>query len=274
MERRAFAQTSVATLCAAATRTAAEPGPAAADLYEVRTYTLPAAKLPRLDDYLKNAFIPAARRLGVGPVGVFAEADGFEREVRTDKKSATTPAADARRVTVLLVHPSAESLAAMPGKLAADEAYRRAAADYLAATADDPVYQRIGTTLLRAFAGMPRLAAPDPTKPRLFNLRVYESHNERAAAKKVEMFETGELAIFKRVGLTPVFFASALAGPALPNLTYLLVFPDEAGRAAAWGRFGKDPAWLELRGMPGYADKEIVSKITNTILAPRPYSEI
>ena len=52
------------------------------------------------------------------------------------------------------------------------------------------------------------------------------------------------------------------------------MFPDEAGRAAAWGRFGKDPAWLRLRATPEYADKEIVSRITNTTLTPRPYSEV
>ena len=69
------------------------------------------------------------------------------------------------------------------------------------------------------------------------NLRVYESHNERAAAKKIEMFNKAELAIFRRVGLTPVFFGATVVGAAMPNLTYLLVFPDEAGRAAAWARF-------------------------------------
>ena len=121
---------------------------------------------------------------------------------------------------------------------------------------------------------MPKLEKPDTSKPRLLNLRVYESHNERAAAKKVEMFETGELAIFRRVGLTPVFFASAVSGAAMPNLTYLLVFPDEAGRKAAWDRFRADAEWVKLKAVPGYADKEIVSQITNLVLTPTAYSEI
>ncbi len=72
------------------------------------------------------------------------------------------------------------------------------------------------------------------TENRLLNFRVYESHNERAAKKKIEMFNKGELAIFRRVGLTPVFFGETVVGAAMPNLTYLLVFPDEAGRKAAW----------------------------------------
>ena len=51
------------------------------------------------------------------------------------------------------------------------------------------------------------------------------------------MFNKGELAIFRRVGLTPVFFGETVVGGAKPTLTYLLVFPDDEGRKAAWNRF-------------------------------------
>jgi len=54
----------------------------------------------------------------------------------------------------------------------------------------------------------------------------------------------------------------------------MLVFPDDAGRNAAWTRFRGDAEWQKLRAIPEYADKEIVSKITNLILAPTAYSEI
>ncbi len=121
---------------------------------------------------------------------------------------------------------------------------------------------------------MPKLEKPDASKPRLVNLRVYESHNERAAKKKIEMFNKGELAIFRRVGLTPVLFAETIVGPAMPNLTYLLVFPDEMGRESAWSRFRDDAEWKTLRAIPEYADKEIVSRITNKVLMPASYSEI
>ncbi len=257
MNRRAFVGASAAILSAAADSPAEEP-PAARDVYELRTYTLKAEKRAILDDYLKAAYIPAVKRHGAGPVGVFAG----------------PVEADSLKVVVLVVHPSADSAALLPSRLAGDAEYRKAAAVYLDATADSPVYGRIESSLLLAIPGMPRLGKTDPAKPRLFNLRVYESHNERAAAKKIEMFEKGELAIFRRVGLAPVFFAAAVVGPALPNLTYLLVFPDEDGRKKAWDTFRADPAWLKLKAEPGYADKEIVSKITNHVLTPAAYSEI
>ena len=69
-------------------------------------------------------------------------------------------------------------------------------------------------------------------------------------------------------------FAGAVAGALMPNLTYLLVFPDEPGRAAAWNSFRTDADWLKLKAMPEYADKEIVSRITNKLLTPTAYSEI
>src|SRR5207302_6244171 len=159
-------------------------------------------------------------------------------------------------------------------RLDADAQHRKAAGDYLAATATDPVYTRIESSLIVPIQGMAKLEKPDTAKPRLLNLRIYESHNERAARKKIEMFNKGELAIFRRVGLTPVFFGETVVGPVMPNLTYLLVFPDDASREAAWSRFRDDPEWKKLRAIPEYADKEIVSRITNKILSPMAFSEI
>jgi hypothetical protein len=248
---------SLATLGTTA-MTAASAEQKTRELYELRVYSLPAKKQESLDGYLSRAFLPSLKRYGIGPVGVFVE--------KEDE--------DNRKVYVLIVHRSAEQAATLSARLHADEEYRKAAKGYLDAPPGDPVYTRINSSLLAAIEGMPRLAKPDTGKPRLLNLRIYESHNERAGQKKIEMFNKSELAIFRRVGLTPVFFAETLVGAVMPNLTYLLVFPDDAGRQAAWARFIKDEEWQKLRAIPEYADKEIVSHITNKILTPAAYSEI
>ena len=126
--------------------------------------------------------------------------------------------------------------------------------------------------MLLPIEGMPKLQKTGrsalPVQP-----RVYESYNERAAKKKIEMFNKSELAIFRRTGLTPVFFAETIIGSGMPNLTYMLVFRDEAGRKAAWDKFKGDPEWLKLKAMPEYADSEIVSHIDNYILTPAAYSQ-
>jgi hypothetical protein len=128
--------------------------------------------------------------------------------------------------------------------------------------------------VLLAFEGMPALEAPGK-KERIFQLRTYESHSEAAAKKKIEMFnKAGEIAIFRRCGLKPVFFGETITGLRMPNLTYMLTFPNDDARKEAWGKFRTDPEWLKLRQMDEYADKNIVSKIWNRILKPAPYSQI
>jgi len=261
MKRRDFLQTALTAAAATTARAAsgATPAPSTRDYYELRTYSLKATKQAILDDYLSKAFVPAITRLGAGPVGVFSEANGN----------------DGLFVHVLTVFSSPDQIVSLPARLSADAEHQKAGAEYLAAPASDPVYDRIESSILLALEGMPRLVKPDTSKPRIMNLRIYESHNERAALKKLEMFNTGEFAVFQRAEMPMVFCAQAIAGPRMPNLTYMLVFPDDAGRKAGWGRFGKDdPEWKRLRAMHEYDDKEIVSKITNKIVTPASYSEL
>jgi NIPSNAP len=259
MKRRSFVQSSLAALGVAAVESnfaAAEEKPG--ELYELRVYTLPVAKQSMLDQYLKDAFIPAVHRLGIKTVGVFAE----------------KPEKEVLKYYVLIVHPNAQSIVELPVRLPADQDFQKKSQEYSDAKATDSVFSRIESSIMAPLAGMPKLVRPDTSRPRLLNLRIYENHNERAALKKIEMFNTGELAIFRRVGLTPVFFGATVTGSLMPNLTYMLVFPDEPGRAAAWSRFRDDAEWKKLRAIPEYADKEIVLRVTNKILTPTAYSEI
>jgi len=88
------------------------------------------------------------------------------------------------------------------------------------------------------------------------------------------MFNKGESAIFKKLGMQPVFFGEMIAGPKLPNLVYMLSYEDLAARDKAWRAFGSDPDWQKMRATPGWADAEIVSNITNFIVSPLAFSEI
>ena len=146
---------------------------------------------------------------------------------------------------------------------------------FLGAALSDPAYVRQERQLMLAFKDMPTVEAPSPAMGdgRIFEWRVYESHSIRAAQKKIDMFnEGGEIAIFRRTGLTPVFFGETLFGPAMPNLTYMLAFDNMVTRDAAWQRFIDDPAWHALRDDPQYADT--VSNISDIILRPAPFSQI
>jgi hypothetical protein len=86
--------------------------------------------------------------------------------------------------------------------------------------------------------------------------------------------EMGEIEIFRRAGLTPVFFSRTLAGPRMPSLVYMLVHENTAARDKSWDAFRNDPDWKKLSATPGYTDPEIVSNITTILLRPAAYSQI
>jgi hypothetical protein len=267
MERRTFL-TSVlgsAVMMSAADRASAQ-GPtrqAAPEFYVWRQYVLRnGTQLRRLAEYLQNAAIPALNRLGHSPVGAF--------EVVIGVASPT--------VFLLTPCPTLESVASLDARLEADADYTRAGANYIDAPATDAPYVRIESSLLAAFPNMPRLQVPAATAakgPRLFELRTYENPSEKAQRAKMRMFgEMGEIEIFRRVGLTPVFFSRTLVGPHMPNITYMLVHDNTAGREKSWDNFRNDPEWKKLASTPGYSDAEIVSNITTLLLRPSTYSQI
>ena len=265
MERRDFLTILGAAALGGRTKPHAQQGASkgAPEFYIWRQHILRAGtQSRRLADYLQNALIPALNRLGHQPIGVFEPVVG----VPSPCTFTLTPVA------------SLDAVAMLEAALQKDEAFARTAAPYLDAVATDPVYVRQETSILAAFPNVPRVEVPAATAskgPRLFELRTYENHNERAHRLKVRMFaEMGEVAIFRRVGLTPVFFASTIAGPRMPNLTYMLVHENMAAREKSWAAFGGDPEWKKLRATPGYADAEIVSNITTVLLRPAACSQI
>ncbi|MBW3622717.1 MAG: NIPSNAP family protein [Armatimonadetes bacterium] len=230
--------------------------------YELRVYTLPdPAKRDRLEAFWRDAAIPALRRLNYGPVGLFREREE----------------SDAPKLYVLLTASSPEMLLNADRRLEADAQFRKSGAEFLRLPPNDPPYARYESSLMAAFSGMPRLEVPAAAKadrPRLLELRTYESHSERAHLKKVEMFDTGEIDLFRRTGLTPVFFGRTLIGPRMPNLTYMLVFDDMADHDRSWKTFVNHPEWKKMSATPGYTDKEIVSGIRRVFLVPAPGSQI
>jgi hypothetical protein len=234
----------------------------AREYYELRTYHLRRGPHERqMADYCRDALVPALRRHGTGPVGVFTVAIG----------------PDAPTLYVLIPHPSIASVAALPERLAADAEYAKAGAAVLDAPAGDPPYDRIESSLMVAFAGMPRLALPPQLaagKGRLFELRRYESHSERASRTKIGVFNDAEIAIFRRAGMQPVFFGQTLVGARQPNLTYMLVYDDMAAHDAQWSAFGRDPEWRAIAAKPEFSDPAIVSSISNVYLRPTAYSQI
>jgi hypothetical protein len=266
MKRRDFLHTSLQTTAAATCITAgAAVATAQTDdhgvgngrqLYEWRAYKLgDKSKQARLHEYLKSAALPAWKRIGLGPVGAFTE-------IGAD----ATPS-----IHVLLVYPTAESLASSRQALENDAEHKQAAADYLAAKKEDPAFDRIESSLLLAFTGAPQITPP-MQQPRVLEVRTYESFSEDRARAKVNMFNDGEIPIFPECGFENVFFGETLVGPDVPNLKYMLAAPDMKTNEANWKTFVAHPDFNRMKNDPKYADT--VSKITKLFLEPTDYSEV
>jgi NIPSNAP len=268
MKRRDFLSVSagVGLALSASSRSLAADGKAAKQLLELRTYHfVDAAKQRRFDEFLAQAAVPAWNRLGVEPVGVFQLLKDDNPELKLE--------ADSTDLLVLLPHKSAESVATASQRLAADEVYGKAGAGILVVGKADPAFVRYESSLLLAFDGVPQVEVPTKSPTRVAQLRIYESHTEERAQQKIAMFNRGgEIAIFRRVGMHPVFFGQSLIGSKLPNLTYMLAFDDPAAQKKAWDAFRADSAWLKLKDDGAY--KDTVSTITNLVLRPTAASQI
>ena len=147
-----------------------------------------------------------------------------------------------------------------------------AATEALLATDEQTPCETVDVSLLRLFAATPKIERRFSGNDRVYQLRIYEHPHSSAGETKIEMFETEEIEIFRRVGLNPVFFGQAIAGANLPNLTYLLGFDDAERRRQAWSTFVDDPAWKRLSSVPRYADARVIRRITNINLTPLPGS--
>lgn len=231
--------------------------------YEVRSYVLgESGDADAIDSYLQNALLPALERQKIGPLGVFANSEG---------DSSNNP----RVIVVVIPHSGVDAIATVNAKVEADPQYQSDAKDYLDRGPGDSPYQRIQSELLVAMKCWPEVKVPEEAlanNERVFELRVYESANERIGHLKVEMFNAGEVPIFLDCNITPIFVGQAVISPYTPSLTYLTMYSSDDARKESWKQFMKHPDWKVLSGVEKY--KGTVSKIHKYILSPKSYSQM
>ncbi len=264
MQRRAFLAASLATSAAALARASAAQTPANGkrEFYQLRRYILQSGPQAALTDrYISDALIPALARRGMGPVGAFHLGIGPETPV----------------TYVLIPSRSIGALATLDLHLAHDAEFLKAADPFWSAPANAQAFVRVESSLLAAFEGWPRVTPPQPPLAhgkRIFQLRTYESPSFSDHVRKVEMFHSGEFAIFQSAGFQPIFFGDMLIGTRMPCLTYMLCVTDLADMDVKWNAFRNDPNWKKLSADPRYAFEPIVDNITNLVLSPLTVSQI
>ena len=233
---------------------------AAQQYYELKVYHIKTqAQQDKLDKYLKDAYLPALHRKGLGNVGVFKTL-----EQDTDK-----------RVYVLIAFRNLDQVEKTDQSLMNDQQYLEAGKDYLDAAYNEQPYTRVETIVLKAFPKWPVSAVPQLTvnkADRIYELRSYESPTEKLNINKVKMFnDGGETVLFNRLKFNAVFYAEVLAGSHMPNLMYMTTFNSKEDRDKHWDTFSNDPEWKTLVAKPEYQHN--VSKADIIFLHPADYSD-
>ncbi len=235
----------------------------ARDYYQIKVYTIKnKTQETRVDNYLKDAYLPALHKAGIKTVGVF--------KPNADDKTFGT------KIFVFIPLIELAQIEEIENKLAGNKKYLKAGADYIDAKHDDAPYERIESILLKAFAEQPEFFTPKyntPKSEQVYELRSYESATEKIWRKKVHMFnEGGETKIFENVGSNAIFYGEVLAGSAMPNLMYMTSYENMESNKEHWNAFRKHPDWETLKSKPEYANT--VSHIDKWMCFPTDYSDI
>jgi len=211
----------------------------------------------RVSAFLEGGLFPALTRAGARPVAAFSNLIG----------------PDGPSLFSIAEHTSLAEMQETLTKLGVDKEYL-AAQETLASGAGIP-FVTMESSLLHSLAVMPRTMLPTDAasrKPRLFELRIYESQSAAARVKKVKMFNDAEIGIFERIGMRPVFIGESIVGSRQPNITYMLSFDSLADREKLWSAFASDPEWKKISSTPELKDAKIVANISNFMLRPLAFS--
>ncbi|WP_340110918.1 NIPSNAP family protein [Maribellus mangrovi] len=235
----------------------------ARDYYQIKIYTLASkAQESVVDDYLRDAYLPALHRAGIKTVGVF-------KPIEEDPAAGT-------KIFVFIPLKNLGQIESVDDKIFEDKEYLKNGEAYLDAKHDNPPFVRIESVLLRAFEKHPDFFVPaykTPKSDQIFELRSYQGPTEKLWRRKVHMFnEGGECALFKKLQFNAVFYGEVISGSDMPNLMYMTSFPDKKSNDEHWEAFRNHPDWKTLTDKSEYANT--VSHIDKWLCHPTAYSDI
>ena len=251
MKRRKFvAAAAMGTAMASCASTAAIAGTTGElegqrEFYEWRTYEMAfRGNANLLKTYLKDSLKPALKKAGVNHFQVFSE------------QSNSTPT----NLHVLISYPGIEAYTEGLAVQQSSE-FKGMTMDYDQNT--NAIFTRQSSFLLHAFEGLQQMLDPIEGVG-VYELRIYEGYNEDAVRRKIKMFNEGELPLFRKIQLQPIFFGEMIIGPYMPCLVYMLNYKNMDHRAEAWKEFIAHPEWKEMSGKEEFANS--VSNIQSVFL--------
>lgn len=234
------------------------------DIYEIRVYKLRSAdQINTTDNFLKTSYLPALHRQGIKQIGVF--------------KPISNDTAKTKQIYVIVPYPSLDAWRNAKLKLESDADFNSSGKAFLDADTSHLPFIRVESSLLEAFPDQHKII---PTELRsnpdaIYELRSYESPTKELHRIKVGMFNAGgEVKLFKRLDFQAVFYADVLSGSQMPNLVYMIVFPNLADRDAKWDAFRNSPEWKNISTDPKYRNNISVNHIDSYLMHRADYSDL
>ena len=228
-------------------------------IYLLETFTLKQGTQPaRLHDYLSQTALPALSKAHAGP-----------KIVLEALVAPHTP-----QVAMILGFQSIAEFWSVRARLNEDKELEKTFEAWQ--SGPEPPFEQQANALLEATDYSPEVVPPDPPPktPRIFELRVYHSPSQQHLKALHGRFAGPEIKIFHKVGVNPIFYASTVIGPNMPNLTYVIPFEDLAAREKAWNAFAADPEWVKARKESIDQHGQIVSYNQISLYRATPYSPI
>lgn len=207
--------------------------------------------------WLEKRAMPLWQKHGCGPVGVFTAEIGLRMP----------------GIFVMRVYASLAGRESVWKSLSSDPDWAAAAVDL---EKEGPASQGEDMILTTSTSFSPPIkpsAANDP-KREIFELRKYETPTWKQLGYLHDRFAGGEIALFHKNGIHPLFYADTVTGPDQPNMIYMVPFENAAAREKAWAAFRGDPEWAKLREESIRKGGEIVRNIFNFIVKPTAFSMI
>lgn len=227
--------------------------------YQIKIYHIKGEQQQQaVDEFLKNAYLPALHRAKIRNIGVF-------KPIAKDTVE--------QLIYVFIPFKKIADFLELEEKLGKDVSYKEIGKNYLQASYNNPPYNRIESILLKAFDGMLEMALPNLTTEkaeRVYELRSYEASTESLSMNKIGMFNDAEITIFKDLNFNAVFYGQVISGSHMPNLMYFTAFNNKADRDKHWSAFGAE--YKKISGLPQYQHN--VSKNTTLFLYPTDYSDL
>jgi heme-degrading monooxygenase HmoA len=106
----------------------------------------------------------------------------------------------------------------------------------------------------------------------IHQLRIYEIFEHNKAAFH-ERFRDHAARIMRKYGFNIVAMWEAKTDRRT-EFVYLLAWPDEAAKSAAWAEFMADEEWTEIKRVTGAEHGKLVGAIEDRVLVPTGYSPL